>query len=106
MRVGTPGFIPERLTEARAARRIASKSALARLLSFSASTVNRWEDGSIAPDADALTALANKLHVRREFFLRPVFDSPRPMFYRSLASTLVRDIDYQHSQMRWLHEVA
>jgi Zn-dependent peptidase ImmA (M78 family)/transcriptional regulator with XRE-family HTH domain len=106
MRVGTPGFIPERLTEARAARRIASKSALARLLSFSASTVSRWEDGTIAPDADALTALANQLHVRREFFLRPTFNSMRPMFHRSLASTLVRDIDYQHSQMNWLHEVA
>ena len=28
------------------------------------------------------------------------------MFYRTLASTLVRDIDYQHSQMRWLHEIS
>ena len=104
MRVGTPGFIPERLTEARAARRIASKSALARLLSVNASTVARWEDGSSSPDAEALTALSNVLHVRREFFLRPIYDSVRAMFHRSLASTLVRDIDYQHAQMRWLHE--
>jgi Zn-dependent peptidase ImmA (M78 family) len=106
MRVGTPGFIPERLTEARAARRIASKSALARLMSVAASTVTRWEDGSIAPDSDALTALTDVLQVRREFFLRPVFESPRPMFHRSLASTLVRDIDYQHAQMRWMQEIS
>ena len=106
MRVGIPGFIPERLTEARAARRIASKSGLARLLSVNPSTVGRWEDGTSAPDEAAWAALANTLHVRREFFLRPVFRSPRPIFYRSLASTLVRDIDYQHSQMRWLQELS
>jgi len=106
MRVGTPGFVPARLTEARAARRLASMSALARLLSVSASTVTRWEDGSSAPDADALTALTNALRVRREFFLRPVFDSPRPVFFRSLSSTLVRDIDYQHAQMHWMQEIS
>ena len=106
MRVGTPGFVPARLTEARAARRLASMSALAGLLSVSASTVTRWEDGSSAPDAAALSALTNVLRVRREFFLRPVFDSPRPMFYRSLASTMVRDIDYQHAQMHWMQEIS
>lgn len=106
MRVGTPGFIPQRLTEARAARRIASMTALARLLSISPSTVTRWEDGSNAPDTEALTKLAGELRVRREYFLRPVFDSARGMFNRSLSSTLVRDIDYQRAQMRWMHEVS
>jgi Zn-dependent peptidase ImmA (M78 family)/transcriptional regulator with XRE-family HTH domain len=106
MRVGVPGFIPERLTEARAARRISSMSGLARLLSVSPSTVTRWEDGTSAPDADAWTELAKVLHVRREFFLRPIFDTPRPLFYRSLASTLNRDLQYQHAQMRWLREIS
>jgi Zn-dependent peptidase ImmA (M78 family)/transcriptional regulator with XRE-family HTH domain len=106
MRVGTPGFVPERLTEARAARRIASMTALARLLSVSPSTVTRWEEGSSAPDGDALTSLSNILCLRREFFLRPVFDSPRPMFNRSLSSSLIRDIDYQRAQMRWMHETS
>lgn len=106
MRVGIPGFIPERLIEARAARRVASKSQLARLLGMNPSTVGRWEDGTSAPDENAWAALANVLHVRREFFLRPVFSSLRPMFYRSLSSTLVRDLDYQQAQMRWLHELS
>jgi Zn-dependent peptidase ImmA (M78 family)/transcriptional regulator with XRE-family HTH domain len=106
MRVGTPGFIPERLTEVRAARRLTSMSALARRLSMSASTVARWEDGTSAPDADGMTALTNALQVRREYFLRPVIDNPRTLFYRSLSSTLVRDIDYQESQLRWLQEIS
>ena len=106
MRVGTPGFIPARLTEAREARRIASMTALARLLSVNVSTVARWEDGSSTPDANALSAMMSVLNVRREYFLRPTYDSPRATFHRSLSTTLVRDIDYQHAQMNWLHEVS
>ena len=106
MRVGIPGFVPERLTEARAARRITSKSSLARLLSVNPSTVGRWEDGSSAPDESAWAELAAKLSVRPEFFLRPVFGSRRALFYRSLSSTLGVDLDYQHAQMYWLHEIS
>lgn len=106
MRVGTPGFVPERLVEARAARRVQSMKELALMLGVSPSSVSRWETGKQAPEADALTALAKALRVRREFFLRPTFDSPRPMFYRKLVSTLKRDREYQSSQVRWLHEIS
>ena len=106
MGLGIPGFVPERLTVARAARRIASKSALARRLSVSPSTVTRWEDGSSAPDENAWNSLASALDVRREFFLRPAIQIQRPLFYRTLSSTLVRDLDYQEAQMRWLHEIS
>ena len=93
MRVGTPGFVPERLVEARAARRVQSMKELALMLGVSPSSVSRWETGKQAPEADALTELAKALRVRREFFLRPVFDSPRPMFYRKLVSTLKRGME-------------
>lgn len=106
MRVGTPGFIPERLVEARSARRIPSQKALAALISVTPGSVSKWESGTHAPDAEALGILADKLQVRREYFLRPVFTSERPLFYRTLSSTLVRDLNYQEAQMRWLQEVA
>jgi Zn-dependent peptidase ImmA (M78 family)/transcriptional regulator with XRE-family HTH domain len=106
MRVGTLGFVPGRLSEARAARRIPSMSALARGMSLNPSTVSRWEDGSSTPDTEALIRLANHLDVRQEYFLRPVHDAGRPVFLRSLASTLVRDLDYQRAQMRWLQEIS
>ncbi len=106
MRVGTPGFVPERLVEARAARRVQSMKKLALMLGVSPSSVSRWETGKQAPEADALAELAKALRVRREFFLRPVFDSPRPMFYRKLVSTLKRDREYQTSQVSWLHEIS
>lgn len=106
MRVGTPGFVPARLTEIRAARRLTSMSALARRLGVNSSSVTRWEDGTSAPDADAMTALTETLQVRREFFLRPTYENDNALFYRSLSSTLVRDINYQESQLRWLQEIS
>lgn len=98
--------MPERLVEARAARRIQSKTALARMLGVATSKVSRWENGEHSPEAESLSDLARELRVRREYFLRPVFDSHRPVFYRTLASTLKRDITYQKAQMNWLHEVS
>jgi len=106
MRVGTPGFVPARLTEARAARRIKTQKTLAEALGVVSSTVSRWEKGEIAPDADALSALSDTLGVRREFFLRPVYESARPMFHRQLSNTLTGDIRYQQSQMSWLQELS
>ena len=106
MRVGTPGFVPGRLTEARMARRIPSMSALARLMSINPSTVSRWEDGSMAPDTEALLRLSEQFGVRPEYFLRPIHADARPMFLRSLSSTLDRDLDYQRAQMHWLQEIS
>ena len=108
MRMGTPGFIPGRLTQARNARRIASKSALARRLGMSPATVSRWEDEASdqTPDHAALIRLAGELHVRPEYFLRPPFQSERPTFLRSLSSTLIRDLSYQEAQMEWLQEIS
>jgi Zn-dependent peptidase ImmA (M78 family)/transcriptional regulator with XRE-family HTH domain len=106
MRVGTPGFVPERLIEARSARRIPSQKALASLISVTPGSVSKWESGTHAPDTETLTLLAEQLRVRREFFLRPVYKSAHPFFARSLTSTLERDRNYQESQMLWLQEVS
>lgn len=108
MRIGTPGFIPARLTEAREARRIPNMSALARRLDVSPTSVSRWEDEAAdqSPDYETLIRLAGELRVRPEFFLRPAFRSERPTFLRSLSSTLVRDLNYQKAQMHWLQEIS
>jgi Zn-dependent peptidase ImmA (M78 family)/transcriptional regulator with XRE-family HTH domain len=108
MRIGTPGFIPARLTEIRHARRIPSKAALARRINSSSSTVSRWEDedSDQTPDPATLLHLAGEMKVRPEYFLRKTYESDRPTFLRSLSSTLVRDLAYQEAQMQWLHEVS
>nr|WP_280110016.1 XRE family transcriptional regulator [Nitrospirillum amazonense] len=104
--MGTPGFVPGRLREAREAQRIPSMSALARRLGVNASTVSRWEDGTSSPDPEALNQLATELRVRPEFFLRPQVSGDRPVFFRSLSSTYVRDLAFQRAQMTRLQEIA
>lgn len=108
MRIGTPGFVPARLAEARDARRIPSRAALARHLDVSATSVSRWEDeeSGQTPDPAMLVRLAGVLKVRPEYFLRPTFESNQPTFLRSLSSTLTRDLSYQTAQMQWLHEIS
>jgi Zn-dependent peptidase ImmA (M78 family)/transcriptional regulator with XRE-family HTH domain len=83
-------------------------TALARRIGVSPTSVSRWEDETSdqTPDYATLILLADALQVRPEFFLRPPFQSERPTFLRSLASTLVRDLNYQKSQMRWLQEIS
>lgn len=81
-------------------------SALARAMSLNPSSVSRWEDGSSTPDSETLVRLSSHLGVRPEYFFRPEHLSSRPTFLRSLSSTLVRDLQYQGAQMRWLQEIS
>lgn len=107
MKTGTPGFIKERLIQARSARSVPTRHALAGLIGKNASTVSRWEDGSSSPETEALMSLAELLKVRPEFFLRPLSDQEnQSVFFRSLASTLKRDIAMQRARMQWLQEVS
>lgn len=50
--------------------------------------------------------LAAELRVRPEFFLRPQVGGDRPVFFRSLSSTLARDLAHQRAQMQRLQEIA
>jgi Zn-dependent peptidase ImmA (M78 family)/DNA-binding XRE family transcriptional regulator len=106
MRIGTPGFVPARLEQARAARRIKTQKELAETLGVQPSAVSRWESGESAPETETLSTLATTLNVRRDFFLRPITPSTRPMFQRAQSSNLVVDIRYQKSQMSWLQEIS
>lgn len=81
-------------------------SALARQLDINPSTVSRWEDGSAAPDPEALQRLAAELRVRPEYFLRDLLVAQQPVFFRSQSSALARDLNYQRAQMRWLQEIS
>lgn len=106
MRTGTPGFVASRLIEAREGRRIVTRESVAKLIGMSASTVQRWEEGASTPEPEALYKLAKALEVRPEFFVRPSIKEDRPVFFRSLATTLKRDKSYQRARIVWLQEVS
>lgn len=105
MDTGPIGFVPQRLVEARSARRIRSKKQLAELIDVSPSTITRWEKGEMAPDYDTLSKLADILSVRREFFLRAEAVPHGPKLFRALASATKADLAYQSVNMQWLLEI-
>lgn len=106
MRKGTPGFVPERLIQAREARGLIFRKSLADLIGVNSSTVGRWEDGSSSPEPKSLWEIAQKLDVRPEFFLRPLQLNTDAHFYRSMASSLKRDKAIQQGRMTWLQEIS
>jgi Zn-dependent peptidase ImmA (M78 family)/transcriptional regulator with XRE-family HTH domain len=84
MTVGVAGFIGERLTEAREARSIMTKSALADLLNLSVKAVSQYENNICNPRQEVVTELARLLKVKESFFFRPVDNRvSTPVFWRS-----------------------
>lgn len=84
MTIGVEGFIGERLTEAREARGIMTKSALADLLDLSVKAVSQYENNIMKPRHETVTRMAQQLRVKESFFFIPL---PRkisnPVFWRS-----------------------
>ena len=102
-----PRFQGGRLIEARIARNIHAASALAGLVGVKPSSVSRWEDGSVQPTPEMVSALERALNVRAAYFFRPLAQhAEAPVFLRSLASARKRDLAYQRARLAWLQDVA
>ena len=86
MSVGTPGFVGDRLREAREARGLTGV-ALAELVGVKRASISLYELSKASPQLDVLLRLSEVLDVPRAFFLLPATqpdnDSP---FYRSLSA--------------------
>lgn len=84
MTVGVAGFIGERLTEAREARGIMTKSALADLLGLSVKAVSQYENNVCNPRQEMVLQIATLLKVKESFFFRPIsLTAANPIFWRS-----------------------
>jgi transcriptional regulator with XRE-family HTH domain len=106
MRNGTPGFCPDRLIEARAARAI-TQVALAELTGRTSSSISRWEAGDQSPEPEALQALSRALNLPMSFFLRAKPDhGSAPMFARSMASATQSIRRRVCARLRWAQDVS
>ena len=106
MRSGTPGFVAERLVEARESRGL-TQVALAELINRTSPSISRWEGGDQSPEAGALEELARALNVPVAFFMRPQPDhGPAPMFFRSMASTTLTVRKRSKARLRWAQDIA
>lgn len=86
MRPGTPGFLGERLREAREARGLSATS-LADLIGVSRQAVSQYEHGKVTPHPEILRAISRALNLPVHFFCRDSSDRPPiRVIYRSLNS--------------------
>lgn len=107
MRPGTPGFVPERLIEAREARGLSTQLALASLVGKPRSTISRWELGEATPEPEALELLARQLNVRRSHLLRPIPDHGRGAFFFRARKSVEKDIRAsERARLRWVQDIS
>lgn len=106
MRIGTPGFQPGRLTEARDSRGL-TQVALGELINKPSSSISRWESGIQMPESDALEKLSIALNVPIAFFMRSLPEhGDTPMFFRSMASTTLAIRKRTQVRLRWAQDLS
>ena len=73
MRIGTPGFVGARLTEAREARGLTLTS-LAQLVNVNVASISQYEHGRQSPSPEVMEAICDKLNFDVRFFQKPSVD--------------------------------
>jgi Zn-dependent peptidase ImmA (M78 family) len=107
MTVGVTGFIGERLTEAREARGIMTKSALADLLDISVMSVSQYENNVCKPRAEMVTRIAQQVRVKEAFFFKPLPNKIiSPIFWRSRHSATKASRVVAERKMNWAKAIA
>lgn len=107
MPVGTPGFVGNRLREAREARQMTG-TILSELTGVSVASISLYENGRAAPPPQVLERLADKLNFRTSFFFRKDESASaaksRPLFERSKSATTKTARMRGRHQRTWLRE--
>jgi Zn-dependent peptidase ImmA (M78 family)/DNA-binding XRE family transcriptional regulator len=98
----TPGFVGERLREARQARGLRAVE-LAEVLNISPQAISSYETGKKSPSPEIADALAGKLNVPAHFFTRPArAKHEQPVFYRSMRAATKQARERAEWRLRWL----
>ena len=105
MKPGTPGFVGERLREAREARSI-SAIALAEQLGISRAALSQYETNQASTRPDVMRRIAEVLNVPPGFFLKPARpDRPRKVFFRSRAAATKMAREKGRKRLHWLADI-
>ncbi len=101
----TPGFIGQRLVEARRARGL-SATDLAGVIGVSVQSVSKYENGHQTPKLEQFYAIARALNIPRDYFLRPVPEpDSRPVFWRAKLSAPPGKRERAAVRLEWMKEV-
>lgn len=101
---GTPGFVGQRLIEAREARGLTAV-ALADLVGISRAAVSQYENGQATPRPEVMLKITRVLNLPPRFFSRPFTRrESTPVFYRSMSAATKTARTRAEWRMEWLCE--
>ena len=106
MRPGTPGFVAERLIEAREARGL-SAAALADMIGVKPQMVSYYEHRKNTPGPEVLTKLCERLGMPTRFFLAPPSERAEQsaFFFRSMNAAGATERKRVVVQLQWLRDL-
>lgn len=108
MPVGAHGFVGRRLTEARTARGILTKSSLAELLDLSNNAISLYENcllpdkKSNNPRPKTVANIAKLLKVKEAYFFQPIMERSFPFFWRSAHNATKHARSIWQAKFSWL----
>jgi Zn-dependent peptidase ImmA (M78 family)/transcriptional regulator with XRE-family HTH domain len=104
MKPGTPGFVGERLREAREARGFMQVS-LAVAVDVTPPTIRQYEKGDQTPRPEVMDRIAAALQLPVSFFTRPVRREPGVIYWRSLASATKLNRLIAERRIGWVQDI-
>ena len=105
--IGTPGFVGERLTQAREARGLTAVSLAELIGAKSKSTsISNYECGRQSPSREVMERLATILNQPAAFFLRPMPPGePEDIWWRAMSSATKSARGRAQARHAWLREI-
>jgi Zn-dependent peptidase ImmA (M78 family) len=105
MRAGTPGFVGERLREAREVRSVSAVS-LSEIAGVSAQAISQYEHNRSTPSPDVLDRIAAALNLPKAFFLLPERgESSAVSFFRSMSAATKAARRRAERRLEWLEDL-
>jgi Zn-dependent peptidase ImmA (M78 family)/transcriptional regulator with XRE-family HTH domain len=103
--IGTPGFVGERLTQAREARGLTAVS-LAELIGAKSTSISNYECGRQSPSREAMDRLVTVLNQPTAFFLKPIPPlEAEDIWCRAMSSATKTARARAFARHAWLREI-
>lgn len=104
--IGTPGFVGERLAQAREARGLTAVS-LAELIGVKSANISNYERGRQSPSPDVMERIVSVLNQPLAFFLRSMPSTPQreDIWWRAMSAATKSARSRAHARHAWLREI-
>ncbi len=105
MKVGTPGFIGSRLTEARKARGL-NGTGLAEIVGVTPQSISQYEHDKQNPSPEMLSVIAAKLNMPLSYFtLKQRADDTNPIFWRGRSTATQAARSRAEIRLIWIRQI-